>query len=120
MGVDAFGQDIPHAILAEHEDGENWTHFLLVLKAPIYYPFKGIISDGDPAVQEAIKAVLPGVPYQLCVRHLEKELINHIRYHFTQKRGYWRGRIKLRLDDYLSRFVNIAKLAVLLNRKQSD
>lgn len=90
LGVDAFSQDIAHAILAEHEDGENWTHFLLVLKDPIRYPFKGIISDGDPAVQEAIKVVLPEVPYQYCVRHFEQELYRYIRYQFIQKRGYWR------------------------------
>lgn len=90
LGVDAGTQDIPHAILAEHEDGENWTHFLLVLKDPIHYPFKGIIADGDPAVQEAIKVVLPETPYQYCVRHFEKELIRYIRYQFTQKSGYWR------------------------------
>lgn len=90
LGVDAFSQDISHAILAEHEDGQNWTHLLLVLKDPIHYPFKGIISDGDPTVQEAIKVVLPGLPYQYCVRHFEKELYRYIRYQFIQKRGYWR------------------------------
>jgi len=90
LGVDAFSQDIPHAILAEHEDGQNWTHFLLVLKNPIHYPFKGIISDGDLAVQESIKVVLPDVSYQYCVRHFEQELYRYIRYQFTQKRGYWR------------------------------
>ena len=74
IGADAYSQDIPHAILAENEDGLNWTHFLLVLKSPISYPFKGVISDGDPGVQGAIKLVLPGVPYQYCVRHFEKEL----------------------------------------------
>ncbi|GAH79815.1 unnamed protein product, partial [marine sediment metagenome] len=90
LGVDAFSQDIPHAILAEHEDGQNFTHLLLVLKFPINYQFRGIISDGDPSVQEPIKVVLPGVPYQYCVQHFEKELYRYIRYQFTQKRGYWR------------------------------
>jgi len=90
IGVDAISQDIPHAILAEHEDGKNWTHFLLVLKNPVQYPFKGIVSDGDPAIQETIKVVLPGVPYQYCVRHFEKELYRYIQYQFVQKRGYWR------------------------------
>lgn len=80
LGVDAHTQDIPHAILAEHEDGQNWTHFLLMMRAPIHYPFKGLTSDGDPAVQEAIMAVCPDVPYQLCVRHFEKQLARHLRY----------------------------------------
>jgi len=90
IGVDCYSQDIPHAILAEHEDGMNWTHFFLVTKYPIDYPFKGIISDGDPAIQEARQAVLPDVPWQLCVKHFEDNLSRYLRYTFTQKRGYWR------------------------------
>jgi len=68
LGVDAHTQDIPHAILAEHDDGQNRTHFLLMMRTPILYPFKGITSDGDPAIQEAIAAVCPDVPHQLCVQ----------------------------------------------------
>ena len=90
LGVDTESQDIPHAILAENEDGLNWTRFLLVTKYPVGYPLQGIISDGDPAIQESIKAVFPGVPYQYCARHFEKELYRYMRYQFTQKRGYWR------------------------------
>jgi transposase-like protein len=89
LGVDAFSQDIPHAILAEHEDGMNWTHFFLVMKYPIRYPLKEIISDGEPAIQEAREAVYPDVLWQLCVRHFEKELSHFLHYRFTQKRGYW-------------------------------
>jgi len=33
IGVDSYSQDIRHAILAEHEDGMNWTHFFLVKKS---------------------------------------------------------------------------------------
>jgi len=90
LGIDAATQDIPHAILAANEDGQNFTHLLLVLKSSVNYPFKGIISDGDPSVQEPIKVVLPEVPYQYCVRHFEKELYRYIRYQFIQKRGHWR------------------------------
>ena len=90
LGVDAFSQDISHAILAEHEDGMNWVHFFLVMKYPVRYPLKGIISDAEPAIQEAREAVYPDVPWQLCVRHFEKELSHFLRYRFTQKRGYWR------------------------------
>jgi len=90
LGVDVESQDIPHAILAENEDGLNWTRFLLVANHPVCYPFKGIISDGDPAIQESIKTVFPDLPYQYCSRHFEKELYRYLRYQFTQKRGYWR------------------------------
>lgn len=68
----------------------NWSHFFLVMKYPIRYPLKGIISDGEPAIQEAREAVYPDVPWQLCVRHFEKELSHFLHYRFTQKRGYWR------------------------------
>lgn len=90
IGADSYSQDIPHAILAEHEDGMNWTRFFLVIKHPIGYPFRGIISDGDPAIQEARQAVLPDVPWQLCIKHFEDNLRRYLRYTFTQKRGYWR------------------------------
>jgi len=90
LGVDAGTQDIPNAILAEKEDGLNWTRLLLGIKHPVNYPLKGIVSDGDPALQEAIRVVFPGVPYQYCARHFEKELYRYLRYDFTQKQGYWR------------------------------
>jgi len=90
LGVDAGTQDIPNAILAEHEDEENWVRLLLGIKHPVNYPVKGIVSDGDPALRNAIRAVFPGVPCQYCARHFEKELLRYLRYDFTQKRGYWR------------------------------
>jgi len=90
LGVDAGTQDIPNAILAEHEDEENWFRLLLGIKFPVNYPLKGIVADGDPALRGAIKAVFPGVPCQYCARHFEKELYRYLRYDFTQKRGYWR------------------------------
>lgn len=90
LGVDAGTQDIANAILAEHEDGENWTRLLLGIKHPVNYPVKGVVSDGDPALQQAIRVVFPGVPYQYCARHFEKELYRFLHYGMTQKRGYWR------------------------------
>jgi len=90
LGADAYSQDIPLAILAESEDGLNWMRFFLLLKDPIGYPLKGIISDGDPAISEAREAVFPDVPWQLCVRHFEKGLDRFLRYEFTQRRGYRR------------------------------
>lgn len=80
LSVDAHTQDIPHAVLVEHEDGPNWTQFLLTMRAPIYYPFKGITSDGDRAIQEAIQTICPHLPYQHCVQHFEKQLHRFLRY----------------------------------------
>lgn len=94
IGVDAKTQDIPDALLAPHEDARHWIRFLNSLDR-IEYPVKGITSDADPAIQAAVRAVLPHVPYQLCVRHFFKGLIHTLRYRLTQKRGYWRENDRL-------------------------
>jgi len=90
LGVDSYSQDIPHALLAEHENSQNWERFFQQIHDPIGYPLKGIISDGDPALQKAREAVFPDVPWQLCIKHFEDGLSRFLRYQFTQKRGYWR------------------------------
>lgn len=89
LGVDAYSQDIPHAILSD-EDAQNWTHFFLVMKDPLHYSLKGIISDDDPSIEEARKDIFPNIPFQLCVRHFEQALERFTRYHFIQRKGYWR------------------------------
>jgi hypothetical protein len=90
LGVDSYSQDIPHALLAEHEDSRNWNKFFAVIKAFLRYPLKGITSDGDPALQKAREAVFPNTPWQLCIKHFEDGLSRFLRYQFTQRRGYWR------------------------------
>src|SRR5207245_10163181 len=56
LGVDLRVLDTPHAILAEGEDVENGLHYFLVLKQ-IGYPFRGVVSDGDPGIEAAVKLV---------------------------------------------------------------
>lgn len=90
VGVDALTQDIPHAILADHEDMENWLHFLLVLRYEVHFPFKGVVSDGDPAIESAMELVCPGVPYQLCIKHFQDGLVRYLRYQSSHGRGTWR------------------------------
>jgi hypothetical protein len=90
IGVDSFSQDIPHTLLAKHEDSLNWEQFFQEIYVPIRYPLRGIISDGDPAIQKARTTVFPDIPWQLCVKHFEDGLSRFLRYQFTQKRGYWR------------------------------
>ena len=36
-------------------------------------PIKGVISDGQPAVRQAVATNLPGVPHQLCQFHYLRE-----------------------------------------------
>jgi len=90
LGVDVESLDIPHLILAEHEDAENWVFFLLVLKETLGYPFKGVVSDDDPAIRYALDVVCPGIPHQLCVKHFQDGLHRYLRYQSSHGRGTWR------------------------------
>jgi transposase-like protein len=90
LGVDIATLDIPHLILAEQENEANWLFFFLVLKSPLRYPFKGIVSDGDPAIENAIRLVCPTVPHQLCVKHFQDGLHRYLRYQSSHGSGSWR------------------------------
>ncbi len=98
LGVDIGTLDIPHLILAEREDAETWLFYFLVLKA-VGYPFRGIVSDGDPSIWSAAQLVCPGVPHQLCVKHFLDDLHRYLRYRSSHGRGTWR---------ILERFENMA------------
>lgn len=90
LGVDVESLDIPHSILAEHEDLQNWLFFFLVLKYSIRYPFRGIVSDGDPAIMSAADLVCPDVPHQYCVKHFQDGMHRYLRYQSSHGRGTWR------------------------------
>lgn len=90
LGVDIETLDIPHLILAEHEDQENWLYFFLVLKYILGYPFKGIVSDGASEIDNAVKLVCPGIAHQLCVKHFQDGLRRYLRYQSSHGRGTWR------------------------------
>jgi transposase-like protein len=86
LGVDLEVLDIPHMILAEEENGENWLFYFLVLKH-IGYPFLGVVSDGEPAIEAAVSLVCPGLPHQLCVKHFQDGLHRYLRYDFDYRHG---------------------------------
>lgn len=90
LGIDIMSLDIPHLILAEHEDLENWLCFFLALKHTLKYPFKGIVSDGEPSIESAIKLVCPTIPHQLCVKHFQDGVRRYLRYQSSHGRGTWR------------------------------
>lgn len=90
LGVDVETLDIPHLILAEHEDLENWLFYFLVLKYSLRYPFKGIVSDGDPAIASAVELTCPGIAHQFCVKHFQDGLHRYLRYQSSHGRGTWR------------------------------
>lgn len=88
--ADAYSQDIPHAALVEHEGAPEWVEFFTTLKEQVKYPLRGLVADGDPAIEAAWLKVFPDVPFQLCVLHYERGLKGFLKYRFTQKPGYWR------------------------------
>ena len=90
LGVDIKSLDIPHLILAEHEDLENWLFFFLVLKYPVKYPFRGIVSDGDPAIVSAADLVCQGIPHQFCVKHFQNAIHRYLKYQSSHGQGTWR------------------------------
>jgi hypothetical protein len=74
--------------------GEDLAALLHEAVAPLPVPVAGVISDGQHPIRDAVAAVLPGVPHQLCQfrypraaarplfeadRHAKKELKKHVR-----------------------------------------
>ena len=64
------GEDIPCAALSKKEDYPSWKMVFQGLKDRIGYPAKGVAVDGDPELLRAIREMFPGMPIQLCIRHL--------------------------------------------------
>jgi transposase-like protein len=89
LSADVYSQDIPHAALVAQEDAAAWIEFFTVLKDRVRYPLRGLVADGDPAIETARLKVFPDVPFQLCVLHYERNLKGFLKYRFTQKPGYW-------------------------------
>lgn len=48
----------------------------------IHYPAKGVVIDGDPGLPRAIQEIFPGMPIQLCIRHLHSYHVYHLKYEF--------------------------------------
>jgi transposase-like protein len=80
--ADVKSQDIPYAVLSKSEDYPSWKRVLQGLKEKIGYPAKGVVLDKDPGLVRAIQEVFPGIPIQLCVRHLHSYHVYHLRYLF--------------------------------------
>ena len=90
LGVDVYAQDIPVGLLVRQELKIHWVLILNVLKIQLGYPFKGVVSDGDPRIKGAVKEVTPDVPYQICIKHYEDFLRYVLRYQFKRRRGMHR------------------------------
>jgi hypothetical protein len=73
---------------------EDLAGLLRAVQRALPVPIRGVISDGQHSIRNAVKAVLPGVPHQLCQfhylreaakpvyeadRHAKKELKKHVR-----------------------------------------
>jgi len=70
LTADVETQDIPYAALSKKEDYPSWKMVLQGLRDRIHYPAKGLVVDGDPGLLRAIRETFPGMPIQLCIRHL--------------------------------------------------
>jgi hypothetical protein len=52
---------------------EDLAALLREVQAALPVPIRGVISDGQRSIRNAVKAVLPGVPHQLCQFHYLRE-----------------------------------------------
>jgi len=82
LTADVESQDIPYALLSKSEDYHNWKMTLLGLRDEIHYPARGAVIDGDPGLLRSLREVFPGIPIQLCVRHLHSYHVYHLKYQF--------------------------------------
>ena len=82
LTADVESKDIPYARLSPSEDYDNWKMTLLGLRDKIHYPARGAVTDGDPGLLKALKEVFPGIPVQLCVRHLHNYHLYRLKYQF--------------------------------------
>ncbi len=53
--------------------GDDLAALLREAVAPLRVPVAGVISDGQHSIRDAVAAVLPGVPHQLCQFHYLRE-----------------------------------------------
>ena len=109
LSMDVGTQDVPAAILAKTEDHETWEILLNLLKDKTCYPFKGIVSDGDPSIRAATDKLIPSIPHQLCLRHYHNFLCYRIRYQLIQVKGKWHS---------YQKFLNDAKHMLYANSER--
>jgi len=83
-------KNLPVGLLTKEELEIYWILILDGLKK-INYPFKGVVSDGDPKIRGAIKKVIPNIPFQMCVKHYEDYLKFVLKYKFNKLIGMERG-----------------------------
>lgn len=83
LTADAATQDIPCALFSQSEDYKSYRALLTTVKEDLRYPIKGLVIDGDPGLIRAVREVFPGVPWQLCVKHLDGYHNYHFRYQYA-------------------------------------
>jgi len=88
LTADVHTQDIPMAQISRSENREAWESAFIPLRDIIHYPLQGLVMDGDLGLWAAVGRTFPGVPVQLCVRHVENFLSYYFRYKY---KGSGRG-----------------------------
>lgn len=71
LTADVHTQNISMAQFVKSEKREAWESVLIPLRDRIQYTLQGLVIDGDLGLWAAVNRVFPGVPIQLCVRHVE-------------------------------------------------
>ena len=76
VGMDANNQICPIAMgVGKSESGPSWTWFLRKLRECIGEPANiTFVTDRAPAIEVAIKTILPNAHHGLCARHLVTNL----------------------------------------------
>jgi hypothetical protein len=88
LTADVHTQDIPMAQLWRSENREAWESVFIPFRDRIHCPLQGLVMDGDLGLWAAVGTIFPGVPFQLCVRHVENFLSYYFRYKY---KGSGRG-----------------------------
>ena len=66
--------DVLYAPLARHEDKSTIRSFLKTTDLRPSYPLKGIVTELALANIFAIRELFPGLPFQGCVVHVERDI----------------------------------------------
>jgi transposase-like protein len=82
LAADAATHDIPCALFSKGEDYQSYRTLLNIFKEDLRYPIKGLVIDGDPGLIRAVREVFPGIPWQLCVKHLDSYHNYYFRYQY--------------------------------------
>lgn len=79
IGIDDQGKRSVLGLSCKLSEAEvHWREFLQSLQNRGLHGLRAIVSDDHPGLQAAIAARLPGVPWQRCQFHLQRNAVAHV------------------------------------------